>query len=53
MTMKSEMTKDKLVQETVTDYLRNVLGLESVYAYNEEILGPGGTLVRNSSKRIL
>ena len=34
-------TEDTLVQQTTADYLRDELGWESVYAYNQETFGPG------------
>lgn len=36
-------TEDSLVQQTTADYLRDVLGWETVFAYNEETFGPEGT----------
>jgi len=39
-------TEDVLVQQTAADYLRDQLGWESVYAYNEETFGLEGTLDR-------
>jgi type I restriction enzyme, R subunit len=49
----SEMTEDRLVQQTTADYFRDALGWESVFAYNEEVLGPEGTLGRNSEKDVV
>ena len=42
----SEMTEDRLVQQTTADYMRDKLGWESVFAFNEEVLGQNGTLGR-------
>src|SRR5262249_34648937 len=39
-------SKDRLVQATFAEHLRNKLGWESVYAFNDERFGPGGTLGR-------
>ncbi len=50
--MPGEMTEDRLVQQTTADYFRDVLGWDSVYAYNNEALGTDGTLGRKSQKEI-
>jgi type I restriction enzyme, R subunit len=39
-------SEDRLVQATFAEHLRDQLGWESVYAWNEETFGPGGTLGR-------
>ena len=39
--MRSEYSKDTLVQQTMAEYLEQQLGWESVYAYNNEDFGPG------------
>ncbi len=39
-------SEDRLVQKTIADYLHDVLGWESVYAWNDETFGPGGSLGR-------
>ena len=44
--------EDTLVQET-TGYLRDDLGWELVYAYNEETFGPEGTLGRASDREVV
>jgi len=49
----SAYTEDTLVQQTTADYLRDELGWESVYAYNEETFGPEGTLGRKSDKEVV
>ncbi|MFN0050705.1 MAG: hypothetical protein ACKV0T_00850 [Planctomycetales bacterium] len=41
-------SEDRLVQQTVADFLRDRLGWVSVYAWNHETFGPGGTLGRDS-----
>ncbi|MGV8110321.1 type I restriction endonuclease subunit R [Methanospirillum sp.] len=46
-------TEDLLVQQTTANYLTNNLGWDSVYAYNDEILGGDGTLGRRSEKEII
>jgi type I restriction enzyme R subunit len=45
-------TEDKLVQETTADYLRDVLGWKSVYAYSETF-GHEGTLGRSSDREVV
>jgi hypothetical protein len=49
----SSLTEDKLKQATTAEYFRDVLGWESVYAYNEEFLGHDGTLGRLSENGIV
>jgi type I restriction enzyme R subunit len=46
-------TEDTLVQETTGAYLRDVLGWELVYAYNEETFGPEGLLGRTSDREVV
>jgi type I restriction enzyme R subunit len=43
-------SEDRLVQKTFAGHLENVLGWESVYAWNEETFGPTGTLGRSDTK---
>ena len=42
-------SEDRLVQATFAAHLKNALGWESVYAWNDETFGPGGTLGRAST----
>ncbi|PKU25256.1 type I restriction endonuclease subunit R [Telmatospirillum siberiense] len=42
-------SEDRLVQATFAEHLEKVLGWESVYAFNDETFGPGGTLGRTST----
>lgn len=42
-------SEDRLVQTTFADHLRDKLGWESVYAWNDESFGPGGTLGRKDT----
>ncbi len=42
-------SEDRLVQATFADHLKDKLGWESVYAFNDETFGPGGTLGRNDT----
>ncbi|HJU19292.1 MAG TPA: type I restriction endonuclease subunit R [Stellaceae bacterium] len=43
-------SEDRLVQRTFAEHLERVLGWESVYAWNEETFGPGGTLGRADTR---
>ena len=51
--MPGEMTEDRLVQQATAEYFRDDLGWESVFAYNDEVLGVDGTLGRKSQKEIV
>ncbi|MBF0268804.1 MAG: type I restriction endonuclease subunit R [Alphaproteobacteria bacterium] len=42
-------SEDRLVQATFAEHLEKVLGWDSVYAWNDETFGPGGTLGRTST----
>jgi type I restriction enzyme, R subunit len=42
-------SEDRLVQATFARHLKDMLGWESVYAWNDETFGPGGTLGRAST----
>ncbi len=46
-------TEDTLVQQTTADYLRDELGWESVYTYNDETFGPEGTLGRKDDREVV
>ncbi len=46
------LNEDTLVQQTTTDYLRDKLGWESVYAYNQETFGPDSLLGRSSNREV-
>ncbi|RZK31909.1 MAG: hypothetical protein EOO61_17455, partial [Hymenobacter sp.] len=48
----NQMSEDRLVQQTMADYLRDALGWESVYAFDRETLGPAGTLGRSSQREV-
>jgi len=43
-------SEDRLVQATFAEHLRDTLGWESVYAWNDETFGPGGTLGRKDTR---
>src|ERR1035441_4408805 len=45
--------EDRLVQKTFADHLHDVLGWESIYAFNDEVLGPTGTLGRASERETI
>jgi len=46
-------SEDRLVQGTFADHLRDVLGWDSIYAYNEETFGPTSTLGRASERDVI
>ena len=43
-------SEDRLVQETFADHMRDKLGWDSVYAWNDETFGAAGTLGRDSER---
>src|SRR3989304_3782749 len=49
----SKMTEDMLVQQTASDYIRDKLGWDAVYAYNEETFGIYGTLGRKNDNEVV
>lgn len=49
----ASLNEDTLVQATTADYLKEQLGWESVYAYNNETYGAEGTLGRQSDKDVV
>jgi type I restriction enzyme, R subunit len=46
-------SEDRLVQATFADHLKNALGWESVYAWNDETFGPDGTLGRTDTRDVV
>lgn len=50
MAVTSINSEDRLVQATFAAHLKEKLGWDSVYAFNDETFGPGGTLGRASTK---
>src|SRR5262245_20758249 len=47
-------SEDRLVQATFDEHLEKVLGWDSVYAFNDEIFGPGGTLaLKDTTEAVL
>lgn len=51
--MSYDYSENILVQESSGNLLHDELGWDVVYAYNDEVLGKGGTLGRESYKEIL
>jgi len=51
--MPHEFSEDELVQKTTAGFFKHELNWESVYAYNEEVLGPDGTLGRLTEKEVV
>jgi type I restriction enzyme R subunit len=45
--------EDRLVQKTFADHLHDVLGWESIYAFNDETFGPAGLLGRASEREVI
>ncbi len=52
-TIMTYLNEETLVQQTTTDYLRDQLGWDTVYAYNQETFGPDGLLGRNSDREVV
>jgi type I restriction enzyme R subunit len=46
-------SEDRLVQATFAAHLKNALGWASVYAWNDEIFGPSGTLGRADTREVV
>jgi len=46
-------SEDRLVQKTFAEHLRDKLGWESVYAWNEETFGLDGTLGRTDTREVV
>ena len=44
-------SEDRLVQATLAEHLEQVLGWDSIYAWNEETFGPDGTLGRADTRQ--
>jgi type I restriction enzyme R subunit len=49
MALTSINSEDRLVQATFAAHLKDKLGWESVYAWNDETFGPDSTLGRTST----
>jgi type I restriction enzyme R subunit len=46
-------SEDRLVQKTFAEHLRDKLGWESVFAWNDETFGPDGTLGRADTREVV
>ena len=46
-------SEDRLVQATFAAHLKNALGWESIYAWNDETFGPDGTLGRTDTREVV
>jgi type I restriction enzyme, R subunit len=46
-------SEDRLVQATFAEHLEKALGWDSVYAWNDEIFGPTGTLGRTDTRDVV
>lgn len=53
MALTDTNSEDRLVQQTFADHLRDALGWESVYAWNQETFGAAGTLGRGSEREVV
>ncbi|MBN1698881.1 MAG: type I restriction endonuclease subunit R [Spirochaetales bacterium] len=51
--MPHEFSEDRLVQKTTADFFKDNLYWDSIYAYNDEVLGEKGTLGRMSEKEVI
>lgn len=51
--MANDFNEDPLVQQSAAHLLEHELGWKSVMAWNEEVLGPDGTLGRQSYREVL
>lgn len=49
----TKYNEDTLVQQTTAEYLRDELGWDVVYAYNNETFGKNGTLGRESDREVI
>ncbi|BBC24588.1 type I restriction endonuclease subunit R [Pseudanabaena sp. ABRG5-3] len=49
----TKYNEDTLVQQTTAEYLRDELGWDVVYAYNNETFGKNGTLGRDSDREVI
>ena len=51
--MSYDYSEDQLIQKSTADFMEKELGWTSIYAYDKELLGPDGTLGRNSYHEVL
>ena len=51
--MSYDYSEDQLIQKSTADFMEKELGWTSIYAFDKEVLGPNGTLGRNSYHEVL
>ncbi|MEX2089197.1 MAG: type I restriction endonuclease, partial [Bacteroidota bacterium] len=51
--MTRDFSEDRLIQQTVANYFHHPLGWDSVYAFNDEVLGSNGTFGRVSEREVV
>ena len=51
--MSYDYSEDQLIQKSTADFMEKELGWASIYAFDKEVLGPDGTLGRNSYHEVL
>ncbi len=51
--MSHDYSEDQLIQKSTAEFMEKELGWTSVYAFDKEVLGAGGTLGRNSYHEVL
>ena len=51
--MSYDYSEDQLIQKSTADFMEKELGWTSIYAFDKEVLGPDGTLGRNSYHEVL
>ena len=51
--MSHDYSEDQLIQKSTAEFLEKELGWTSVYAFDKEVLGPNGTLGRESYNEVL
>ncbi len=51
--MSYDYSEDQLIQKSTADFMEKELGWKSIYAFDQEVLGPNGTLGRNSYHEVL
>ena len=51
--MSKDYSEDQLIQKSTAEFMEKELGWTSVYAFDKEVLGPNGTLGRESYHDVL
>ena len=51
--MSYDYSEDQLIQKSTANFMEKELGWTSIYAFDKELLGPDGTLGRNSYHEVL